>query len=145
EPERGSPMSTPTVRHFLLSLGMEYDQTDPYARYCPRNLLFRYRPPDASGYPFLMPDLWLFVLVVGAGYHELWMEVDYAGSEPDDDRDPELVAAYGPFVIRLGADETRLPRSWHLRAVPFDRPGWYTFRLLCEGVTLAEELIELED
>lgn len=138
-------MSVPVVRHFFLSLGMGYDWSEPYAPYCPRNLVFGYRPP--AGYPYVMPDLWMFVLLIGTGREEFSLEVSFRGSpETDpDDAEPEFAAVYGPFAAFFGADEVSLPRAWHLRAVPFDRPGWYEFRFLHDGVTLAVELVYLED
>jgi len=140
-------MSTPVVRHFLLSLEAEYDRNEPLAPYTLRNLLFRYRPPVGAGYPYVLPDLWMFALLVGTGRQEVWLEVYYRGSadaDPDDETEPDPVAAYGPFVAYFGTEEVALPRSWHLRSVPFGHPGWYEFLLLHEGVTLAAELVYLE-
>lgn len=138
---------TPTVRHFLLSLGMEYDWNEPLAPYSLRNVLFALRPPTGLNYPFILDELRLFVLLVGEGQHEFWLEIEYqpfSDDDNDEDVEPEFVAAYGPFVARFGSTRINLARGWHVRAVPFDRPGWYEFRLLHEGVVLAEELIQLE-
>lgn len=141
-------MSVPVVRHFLVCLGMEYDWGEALAPYCLRNLLFRYRPPAGAGYPYVMPDLWVFTLLVGEDRQELWLEVWFRGPpdlDPDEELESEFVAAYGPFVALFGPDPTNLQRGWHLGAVPFDQPGVYEVRLLHEGVTIAEELVELEN
>jgi hypothetical protein len=95
-----------------------------------------------------MPDLWVFTQLVGDDRHELWLEVWFReppDPDPDEESEPEFVAAYGPFVALFGPDPVSLPRAWHIRSVRFDRPGWYEFRLLHEGITLAEHEVYLED
>lgn len=141
-------MSVPVVRHFLVCHHVEYDFQVPLAPYSLQHPVFRARPPAGGMYPFVVPDLWFFVLLVGTGVQELWVEVAFrfpGEPEADEDVERELVAVYGPFVARFGPDPINLPRAWHLRAVPFPRPGAYEFRLLHEGVALAEEFVQLED
>ena len=134
------------VRHFLVCLEMEYDWSEPIAPYCLRNVLFRYRPPADGSFPFLIPEVWLFARFDGDGDHELSVEVVRvpAPDQLPEDESGELVAAYGPFFVRLGVVTMSLSRGWHLRGVPFSEPGWYEFRLLDADTVLAQEPIYLE-
>ena len=134
-------MDSPVVHHLLVSRRVSYDWSDRVTPYSLHHLVFLFRPPAGSGYPFVASELWLFALVEGDNECELWVElVRLAGGQPDD----ELVAAYGPFVVRLGPEQGPLSRAWRLLGVPFPTPGWYEFRLLHTGELLATETIYLE-
>jgi hypothetical protein len=139
-------VSAPTVRHFLACLGVDYEFAQPLAPYTLRNVVFRLEPPPGQGYPFVLSDLWLFALLMGIGLQELSIEVFRHDDETEDgdEVEPELVAAYGPLHLRFGNEETHVQHAWHLRAVPFDRPGWFEFRVLHEDLVIAAEWLQLE-
>lgn len=134
------------VRHFLLCRKVRYNLEVPYAPYSLDHVVTRIRPP--SGYPLVVEDLWAFVLLLGTGHCELWVDVVYRGptdADSDESTVDELVASYGPYPAPFGDDPRLLARGWHARYVPFTRPGSYDFRLLHRGVILATEPVELEE
>lgn len=135
------------VRHFLVSLGIEYDWGEPRAPYCLRNVLFRFAPGPNESYPLSVSDLWLFARLEGEGNHELWIEVVRVDEpdEPVDETTNVLTAAYGPYLVRLGPAHVSLSRGWHVHGVPFPQPGWYELRLTATDIILAREPIYLED
>jgi hypothetical protein len=100
----------PVVRHFLVCGRVEYDPHAPLAPYSVRNVVFRHRPPAEAAYPIVAPELWVFVHLDGAGNHEVWIEVVRA-PDTDTDTESELVAAYGPFVVRFGPQRVGLSRG----------------------------------
>lgn len=144
---RGSPLEELFVRHFLVCLGMDYDWGEPFAPYCLRNVLFRYGPGPGELYPLSISDLRLFARLEGEGDHELWVEVVRIGGADDalEDAADDLLAAYGPYTVRLGPVYSGLSRGWHVHGVPFPTPGWYEFRLTAADLILAREPIYLED
>jgi hypothetical protein len=87
-------------------------------------------------------ELWLFVRVEGEQKVEFWVEVIPVA---DDGQENELVAAYGPLVVRFGTERNTVSRAWCLRGVPFPTPGWYEIRLTYAGELLATEWIYLEE
>lgn len=135
-------MSEPVVRHFLVCRRVEYDLDDRLAPYSLRNVVFEFGPPEGSSYPFAASELWLFAQIDATGRHEFWVDV-LRSDDAEDEHEP--LATYGPFVVWFGDNVTGVTRGWYLRRVPFPEPGWYEFRLSCEGETLASESIYLED
>jgi len=87
-------------------------------------------------------EMWLFVRIEGEQWTEFWVEVVPVA---DHGLENESVAAYGPLVVRFGAERNTVSRAWCLRGVPFPTPGWYELRLTYAGELLATEWICLEE
>jgi hypothetical protein len=135
-------MESPIVHHLLLCRRASYDLNEPVTPYSLHHLAFRLRPPVGSVYPFVAVELWLFVRVEGEQKVEFWVEVIPVA---DDGQENELVAAYGPLLVRFGTERNTVSRAWCLRGVPFPTPGWYEIRLTYAGELLATEWIYLEE
>jgi hypothetical protein len=135
-------MDSPVVHHLLLCRRASYDLNERVTPYSLHQVVFRFRPPDGSGYPFVASELWLFARVEGEEKIEFWVEVT---PFTDDGQENELVATYGPLVVLFGTERNTLSRAWCLRGVPFPSPGWYQFRLSCTGELLTTEWVYLEE
>ncbi len=135
-------MESPIVYHLLLCRRASYDLREPVTPYSLHHVAFRLRPPAGSVYPFVAKELWFFVHVEGVEDCELWVEL---ARLIEGDAGDELVAAYGPFIVRLDEVEGPLSRAWRLLGVPFVEPGWYEFRQMHTGEVLATEVVYLEE
>lgn len=134
----------PIAHHFLLCLKGEYDLNDRVTPYSLRHLVFRLSPPPGGGYPFALDELWLFGHFEADGFREFWVDVVRDADAGAEVWEPELLATYPALALQFGPEPTRRSGAWRVRGVPFPAPGPYTFRLYCEGRTLAEESVQLE-
>lgn len=135
----------PIANHFLLCLHAEYDSADPVTPYSLFNLVFRLRPPPGQDYPFALDELWLFGDFEADGFREFWVDVIRDADAAAEVWEPELLATYPALALQFGIGPARRSGAWRVRGVPFPTPGPYTFRLYCEGRTLAEESVQLGD
>ncbi len=135
-------MDSPIVHHLLVCRRASYDLSEPVTPYSLHQLVFRFRPPAGSDYPFVASELWLFARVESEQKVEFWVEVIQVA---DDGQDHELVATYGPLVVLFDVERSTVSRAWCLLGVPFPEPGWYEFRFICAGELLATEWLYLEE
>jgi hypothetical protein len=62
-------MDSPIVHHLMVCRRANYDVTDLVAPYSLHHLVFRFEPPEGSGYPFIASELWVELIPVGYGGH----------------------------------------------------------------------------
>ena len=135
----------PIAHHFLLSLDAKYDSTRPVNPYSLFNLVFRLRPLPGTGYPLVVRELWVFAHLEADGFREFWVDVIRDADAGAEVWEPELVATYPALALQFGPEPAVRSGAWRVRGVPFPAPGPYTFRLYCEGRTLAEESVQFEE
>lgn len=130
----------PIAHHFLLSLGSKYDFAFPVNPYSLFNLVFEFRPPEDTEFPYVV-DLWMFARLEAVGVRQY--EVQVFAVRPDPDEEPELIVVHGPLTARFGDEPSGLSRAWVLPLNPFPRPGWYEFRLVWRELVLATQTVYL--
>jgi hypothetical protein len=128
----------PVVRHFLACLEVV---VEPNGRnYTLRNLIYAIVRLPGEPFPCIRERMALFALLAnGRGKHEFAVELTFF--EQGEERS---LRRPGSRPVDLGQDPTvvhGLPIA--LRNVTFDKPGLYTFYLLCDGQRIAQEQVEV--
>ena len=132
------------ARHLLLCRDVTWNAADPEARYSLQGLLTSVAPGG------VFPVVWkhpihAFVQFSGSpGEYEVWIELVRLIQDEDGEVVDETEAlSFGPFTLNLSGPNFVHGRSFFLRRVPFDAPGYFEFRVRVAGaydVLVAEHL-----
>ena len=129
----------PVVRHFIACRSIVLAQDGSITLH---DLVHAIRPSAEEDYPCIRDEMAIYALLTnGRGPHEFALEL----TRFDRGSEIRIVRTKGK-QIDLGSDPLAvrgLPIP--LRNVIFECPGQYTFHLLCDGVSIAEEKVLLRD
>ena len=129
---------TPVVRHFVACLEI----TITPASVTLKDLIHAIAPLPGEHYPCIREKMALYALLTnGRGQHEISLELTRfeQGQDVSVTRTPAR-------EVDLGQDPTAvLGLPIPLKNVVFRQPGQYTFHLLCDGRSIAEEKLLLRE
>jgi hypothetical protein len=131
----------PRARHFIPCHAVLTDSKRH--AYTLEGIIFIIRPTEGDSFPLLLPEMFLFTVLSNAhGDYEFSVQVvtwDPTGKEID-------VWQTGSITQGLGKDPLMV-LGWpiRLRNLEFERPGLYEFRLMCDGMIIAQTEISLRD
>ena len=128
-----SDFRIPVVRHFIACEG--YRRDPGRENYSLINVIHRLTPLPGEGYPRIHPAITLFVQMSdGRGNHSFQVQKVFL--------DDESTSSTGSVTLDFGNDPLIVhSRPFVLKRVFFPVPGYYEFRLLCNGHVIARETI----
>jgi len=132
------------ARHLLLCREVVWNSGDPESRYSLIGLYTDIRPKGTFPLVWDRP-LYTFVQFFGSlGEYEVWIEVVRLVQDDEGEFVDETEAVvFGPFEIAITKIAFLHGRSFPLKKVPFDAPGYFEFRVRVAGaydVIIAERL-----
>jgi hypothetical protein len=109
-------------------------------RFTVHNLFHTLSPPAGVAFPLALRGMHLFALLAD-GHRKCSFRIEFViWDRPEEERS---LWTSDPVIIDLGDDPLTVHPCDFRLTVRFPEPGFYEFRLLCEGVVIAREPLRL--